>query len=226
MALIERSSYDHPEHFDDMIREYRTSKRYVPTPLENLLYEIAGHRCTICAAPWLEIHHINELGEGGETTYDNLIVLCPNCHTRVHAQNVPSRDELRHYKRKQEVAYELPILSRLGESERNLVAEALALEDADIVLLEKRFWENIEVCDQAEAVKVARRKAGYLYLEESGIVACQKNSIATVEKVPEDTAGRIRVKHWSVTLVFGLTSKGAKWVRYLRETGRFAAITT
>ena len=143
MALIERSVFDHPEHYDDVIREYRTSRRYVPTPLENLLYELAGHRCTICNAPWMEIHHINELGEGGETTYDNLIVLCPNCHTRVHAQGVPSRDELRHYKMKQEVAYELPILSRLGESERALIAEALALDAAELVLLEKRFWEEI-----------------------------------------------------------------------------------
>ena len=82
--LLDRNSYDHPEHFDDDIRTYRTSERYVPTPLEHHLFELASHRCTICHAPWLEIHHIDELSEDGKTEYDNLIVLCPNCHTRVH----------------------------------------------------------------------------------------------------------------------------------------------
>ena len=213
MALIDRVEYDHPEHFDDEIREYRTSRRYVPTALENLLYELAGHRCTICAAPWLEIHHINELSEGGETAYDNLIVLCPNCHTRVHAEGVPSKDELRHYKRKQEISYELPILSRIGSAERELIAEAIALDEADAILLEKRFYEEIEAKDQAEAVRLGRKRAGYLYLEECGVVACQRDCVCTLEN---DT-------HVSVSLVFALTSKGAKWVKYLRESGRFAA---
>ena len=213
MALIDRAEYDHPEHFDDEIREYRTSRRYVPTALENLLYELAGHRCTICAAPWLEIHHINELGEGGKTAYDNLIVLCPNCHTRVHAEGVPSKDELRHYKRKQEISYELPILSRIGSAERELIAEAIALDEADAILLEKRFYEEIEAKDQAEAVRLGRKRAGYLYLEECGVVTCQRDFVCTLEN---DT-------HVSVSLVFALTSKGTKWVKYLRESGRFAA---
>ena len=72
--LLDRSAYDHPEHFDDEVRAFRTSERYVPTPLEALLFELAGHRCTICAAPWLEIHHIDELGDGGKTEYQNLVV--------------------------------------------------------------------------------------------------------------------------------------------------------
>lgn len=79
--LIDRQSLDHPEHFDDEIREYKSNARYKPTALEQLLFEMAGHRCTICDAPWLEINHITELAEGGKTEYDNLIVLCPNCHT-------------------------------------------------------------------------------------------------------------------------------------------------
>ena len=80
--LIDRTLYDHPEHFDDLIREYISSNRYIPTPLEDLLFEQCGHRCTICNAPLCEIHHIEFLEEGGITEYDNLIVLCPNCHTR------------------------------------------------------------------------------------------------------------------------------------------------
>jgi predicted HNH restriction endonuclease len=34
--------------------------------------------------PYLQAHHINELGTGGEDTIENVIALCPNCHYRVH----------------------------------------------------------------------------------------------------------------------------------------------
>lgn len=122
--LLDRSTYDHPEHFDDEIRAYRTSARYIPTPLESLLFEMSAHRCTICLAPRVEIHHIDELAEGGQTTYENLIVLCPNCHTRVHIEGVPSKAELKHYKLKQEIAYQLPILSHLLQRQANHTRQA------------------------------------------------------------------------------------------------------
>jgi hypothetical protein len=79
--------------------------------------------------------------------------------------------------------------------------------------LEKQFYEEIEAKDQAEAVRIARRRAGYLYLEESGIVACQRDLVATLENGT----------HVSVALVFSLTGKGVKWIRYLRESDRLAA---
>lgn len=152
--LVDRTNYDHPEHFDDTIREYRTSKRYIPTPLESLLFELAGHRCTICHAPWLEIHHIKELEHGGETVFENLIVLCPNCHTRVHAQGIPSPEELRHYKLKQEIAYELPIINRLTDDEKALIREVASLPPEKQIIFSKLDQEDIPAKDQAEAIEV------------------------------------------------------------------------
>ncbi|MBB1125910.1 HNH endonuclease [Thiospirillum jenense] len=34
--------------------------------------------------PFLEVHHIIPLKEGGEDTIDNVVALCPNCHRKRH----------------------------------------------------------------------------------------------------------------------------------------------
>ena len=34
--------------------------------------------------PYLEVHHIKSIAEGGEDTVDNTIALCPNCHKEIH----------------------------------------------------------------------------------------------------------------------------------------------
>ena len=207
--LIDRSQYDHPEHFDDTIREFKASTRNIPTPLESLLYELAGHRCTICAAPWLEIHHIDELGEGGMTTYENLIVLCPNCHTRVHAEKVPSKAELRHYKLKQEIAYALPVLARLTHEERSFVVEIAKLATNNQIAFSKRFHAEIEAEDEDAAVEKYRIETGYLHLEESGMVAIELGNVIGLDS-----------KRFSITMRLRVTGKGVKWLRYLESAGR------
>ena len=35
--------------------------------------------------PFLEVHHIQPLSEGGEDTLRNCVALCPNCHRKVHS---------------------------------------------------------------------------------------------------------------------------------------------
>lgn len=208
--LIDRSKYDHPEHFDDDIREYKTSKRYVPTPLENSLFELSGHRCTICKAPWMEIHHINELSEGGNTEYSNLIVLCPNCHTRVHSEDVPSKSELKHYKLKQEIAYELPILANLQQEDWKLIKEIGGLEPDEQVIFSSLVHENIKASSQEEAERILRKKTNHLYLQEAGIVEVSVDNTITLA----DT------KNVSVRLRIKLTPKGLKWIRYLKNSNR------
>lgn len=34
--------------------------------------------------PYLEVHHVDELGEGGEDHPDKVVALCPVCHKRIH----------------------------------------------------------------------------------------------------------------------------------------------
>jgi 5-methylcytosine-specific restriction endonuclease McrA len=35
-------------------------------------------------SPYLEVHHRQQLADGGEDTVENSVALCPNCHRRAH----------------------------------------------------------------------------------------------------------------------------------------------
>ena len=57
----------------------------------------AGH-CQLCdepapfesnGVPFLEVHHVKWLAEGGPDTVDNVVALCPNCHRKMHIINTP-----------------------------------------------------------------------------------------------------------------------------------------
>jgi HNH endonuclease len=208
--LLDRSQFGPPEHFDDEIRAYKSSTRYIPTPLESILFELAGHRCTICNAPWLEIHHIEELADGGSTEYDNLIVLCPNCHTRVHSEAIPSKEELKHYKKRQEIAYELPVLSRLSSEERAFIKDLACKTREQQIVFSKRVHEEITAASHGEAVEKLKHRVGYFELQESGMVTVDLgNSIGMGDG-----------KSVSVSLQIQLTGKGIKWIRYLQSTNR------
>jgi 5-methylcytosine-specific restriction endonuclease McrA len=73
----------------------RTVREYdrAPELREYALARAAGH-CEGCGdpapfcdrdgEPYLQVHHVHELGEGGPDTPETVIALCPNCHYRVH----------------------------------------------------------------------------------------------------------------------------------------------
>lgn len=210
--LIDRTLFDHPEHFDDEIRAYKSSTRYVPTPLEQQLFELAGHRCTICLAPWLEIHHIEELSAGGKTEYANLIVLCPNCHTRVHASGsgCPTKEELRHYKRKQEIAYELPVISRLSEAERTFIRNLAA-----VPLIEQFSFSPDLVQNAGSALSSGSNAA--IANQENFRCLLEFGMIALIKGIPVLTSDG---KEVFVGHSLQPTAKGIRWVNYLASTGR------
>jgi hypothetical protein len=40
--------------------------------------------CRADGTPYLEVHHVQPLAEGGPDTVDNAVALCPNCHRAAH----------------------------------------------------------------------------------------------------------------------------------------------
>jgi 5-methylcytosine-specific restriction protein A len=60
----------------------------------------AAGTCQLCGAPapfsdrhgdpFLEIHHLVPLAEGGTDTVENVAALCPNCHRRMHVLDLPA----------------------------------------------------------------------------------------------------------------------------------------
>ncbi|UOA18098.1 hypothetical protein DSM14862_00856 [Sulfitobacter indolifex] len=73
-----------------------TSQRYLRDPqvIAWVLEKAIGH-CEACKGPapfkrpngepFLEVHHVRPLNEGGPDTIDNAAACCPNCHRNLHS---------------------------------------------------------------------------------------------------------------------------------------------
>ncbi len=91
-------------------------KRNIPENIRRAVLVEAGHRCAIstCKATTMEIHHIIPFAETQNNNFENLIALCPNCHTRYHNGEI-DRKAIEMYKGN------LSILNhRYGEFERRI----------------------------------------------------------------------------------------------------------
>lgn len=96
---------------------------HLPMDLERSVKMEAGHRCAIptCRQHPIEIAHIDQRrGDESKDVFENLIALCPNCHTRYDGHKDIDRKSMLQYKAS------LSILnSRYGDLERR-VLEAFA----------------------------------------------------------------------------------------------------
>ena len=92
--LARRSSKKNPE-----VRETKT-KQYKRSALVSAYAKRrAGRCCELCGEvapfldkdgnPYLEIHHVVWLSEGGADSIDNTVALCPNCHRKMHIVQEP-----------------------------------------------------------------------------------------------------------------------------------------
>lgn len=96
-----------------------TDREHIPMDIRRAVLVEAGHRCAIptCRHPTTEIAHIVPYATSGDNSFENLIALCPNCHTRFDIVRDIDRKSIRMYKRN------LAILnSRYGEFERRIFA--------------------------------------------------------------------------------------------------------
>lgn len=55
--------------------------------------------------PFLEVHHINFLSNGGDDTIENVAALCPNCHRKMHA--LESKEDIEKLKEKAKIKLEV-----------------------------------------------------------------------------------------------------------------------
>jgi HNH endonuclease len=93
------------------------SRDAIPAEVKRAVLVEAGHRCAIptCRATTTEIAHIVPWAETQDNSFENLIVLCPNCHTRFDKKKEIDQLAVKRYK------HNLGILNnRYGEFERRL----------------------------------------------------------------------------------------------------------
>ncbi len=81
-----------------MMQENRSN---IPADLRRQVLIESGHRCAITTcrnSASIDIHHIIPWSECLQHSFDNLIVLCPNCHRLVHSGKI-DRKSLFEYKK-------------------------------------------------------------------------------------------------------------------------------
>jgi hypothetical protein len=107
------------------------SRDSIPAEIKRAVLVEAGHRCAIptCRATTTEIAHIVPWAETQDNSFENLIALCPNCHTRFDQKKEMDRLAVKMYK------HNLGILNnRYGEFERRLF-EVLAKSNERVFVL-------------------------------------------------------------------------------------------
>lgn len=67
-------------------------KRYIPAPVDKAVKERDYFECAWCGVKLTERHHIEEWSKGGKHEVDNLILLCPTCHTQVHNDEIDQEE--------------------------------------------------------------------------------------------------------------------------------------
>ncbi len=103
----------------------------IPADVKRAVLVEAGHRCAIptCRATTIEIAHIVPWATSHDNSFENLIALCPNCHTRFDQKKDIDRISVKMYK------HNLGILNyRYGEFERRLFEILATTADRVFVL--------------------------------------------------------------------------------------------
>ena len=97
----------------------------IPVAIQRAVKVEAGHRCAIptCKSTPVELAHIVPWEKIQEHTFENLIALCPTCHTRFDSGQI-DRLSMKQYKANLGV-----ISGRYGEMERRLL-DVLAANQA------------------------------------------------------------------------------------------------
>jgi hypothetical protein len=103
----------------------------IPAAVKRAVLVEAGHRCAIptCRATTTEIAHITPWAKSADDSFENLIALCPNCHTRFDQKKEIDPGSMKMYKQN------LGILNnRYGEIERRIF-EMLAVTGERVFML-------------------------------------------------------------------------------------------
>ena len=102
LGQIEKNTEDYLKRIvegPEKKRIYISSTYERNAEIARIAKERANGMCQLCGKPapfldrkgqpYLESHHIEWLSRGGRDAIDNVVALCPNCHTRMHVLNDP-----------------------------------------------------------------------------------------------------------------------------------------
>ena len=142
----------------------------IPAELKRIILIEAGHRCAIhtCRHIDTEIHHIIPWEQCKKHEYENLIALCPNCHTRADKGEIDKKS-LRRYKSNlrfltdKYFPWELDILFELFNSAEGVEKQFPAF----MLMLIKRIVDSgfVEITEGNTYIQVRDMKLNPSYLK-------------------------------------------------------------
>ena len=108
------------------------SRPKIPDAIADKILVDCRHRCCICGHEAVQIHHID--GNPLNNSYENLIPLCPNCHSRVTSRAAGVRqitpNQLKMYRDKWITAWKTPTIFPNYEAEfEEIKAEIRSLRE-------------------------------------------------------------------------------------------------
>jgi hypothetical protein len=137
------------------------SRQAIPRQLEREILVETGHRCAIptCRQIPVEIAHIVPFSDVGEHKFENLIALCPTCHTR-YDTGVIDRKSMLQYKAN------LTILnSRYSDLERRMIEDYADTEREEYIF--PFFFSILIKYLVSDGYVEFVRRAGRIFFEET-----------------------------------------------------------
>jgi hypothetical protein len=137
------------------------SRPAIPTEIKRRILIESGYRCAVptCRFPVTENAHITSWVETKDHSYENLIALCPNCHTLYDTGKI-SKEAIIAYKKKliflNDVysRFEIDVLDHLKFHKRALIAGELSIKrilEEQIVEKEKvHAWQSYDDGDRID----------------------------------------------------------------------------
>lgn len=172
-------------------------RRTIPINIRKLVLHEAGYKCSnpICRTIiTIELHHLVSVTDNGLNSPDNLLVLCPNCHTLHHQGNIP-QESLKAWKmllislNKSLDKHALDILLTLTKIPRLMlsgdgVLSCSSLIAADLISIETE--EKIDanekaLVDEGESLDNRRREFNRNEIEERYWISLSKKGEAVVK---------------------------------------------
>lgn len=78
-----------------------TTRKPISKKIQKIKTQESNSKCEICGCnilPILEFHHIKMVSVGGNNDYDNIKLICPNCHSLIHilesTKDIKARESL------------------------------------------------------------------------------------------------------------------------------------
>ncbi|MCI2424742.1 HNH endonuclease [Candidatus Acetothermia bacterium] len=152
------------------------------TEIKRQVLHESGYKCANPACRTiltLDIHHLDYVSESGSNQPDNLIALCPNCHTLHHKGHIP-KESLRSWK--------MFLLSLNKGLDKHSIDLLLALYKVEHLMVSGEGVLECSALIAADLVKVATDSKGGLFI--AGVQYEEKYWVELSEK------GRSLVEAW------------------------------